>query len=106
MALIVGHPVGSVAIDGLWAVLTFEVYELLTGLQLVDDARYPFSGRNRAGWLRWSRMCEVLAVDAPHELVWRTIPTWRFVDSSDWRIRLDRGPRGQPAYRPDGRAER
>ena len=48
-----------------------------------------FRGRNRSGWLRWSRTCEVLAVDAPRELVWRTIPTWRFVDSSDWRIRLD-----------------
>jgi len=48
-----------------------------------------FRGRNRVGWLRWSRTCEVLAVDAPRELVWRTIPTWRFVDSSDWRIRLD-----------------
>jgi len=40
-----------------------------------------FRGRNRSGWLRWSRTCEVLAVDAPRELVWRTIPTWRFVDS-------------------------
>jgi hypothetical protein len=47
-----------------------------------------FRGRNRAGLLRWARTCEVLAVDAPRELVWRTIPTWRFVDSSDWRIRL------------------
>lgn len=48
-----------------------------------------FRGRNRSGWLRWSRTCEILAVDPPRQIAWRTIPTWRFVDSSDWRITLD-----------------
>jgi hypothetical protein len=34
-------------------------------------------------------MCEVLAVDPPHQIAWRTIPTPLFVDSSDWRITLE-----------------
>jgi uncharacterized protein YndB with AHSA1/START domain len=47
-----------------------------------------FRGRNRSGWLRWSRTCEVLSVDPPRQLAWRTIPTPVFVDSTDWRITL------------------
>jgi uncharacterized protein YndB with AHSA1/START domain len=48
-----------------------------------------FRGRSRSGWLRWSRICEVLTVDAPHQIVWRTIPTLLFVDSTDWRVSLE-----------------
>jgi uncharacterized protein YndB with AHSA1/START domain len=48
-----------------------------------------FRGRNTSGWLRWSRRCEILAVDAPRQLSWRTIPTVLFADSSDWRIGLE-----------------
>jgi hypothetical protein len=33
-------------------------------------------------------MCEVLAVDPPRQIAWRTISTPLFVDSSDWRITL------------------
>jgi uncharacterized protein YndB with AHSA1/START domain len=47
-----------------------------------------FRGRNRSGVWRWSRTCEVLAVDVPDRIVWRTIPTWLFVDSTDWCISL------------------
>jgi len=48
-----------------------------------------FRGRNRSGWLRWSRVCEVIAVQAPHEIAWRTIATIAFPDSTDWRITLE-----------------
>jgi uncharacterized protein YndB with AHSA1/START domain len=48
-----------------------------------------FRGRNRTGPWTWSRTCEVLVAEAPHALMWRTIPTWRFVDSTDWRITLE-----------------
>ena len=41
------------------------------------------------GWWRWSRTCEVLAVEPPRQIAWRTIPTPLFVDSSDWRITLE-----------------
>lgn len=47
-----------------------------------------FRGRNRSRWVRWTRTCEVVAVDEPTELVWRTVPTWRYPDSTEWRISL------------------
>ena len=55
------------------------------------DAAAPgarFRGRNRQGWVRWTRVCELVAVDEPSELVWRTVPTWLYPDSTEWRIRL------------------
>jgi hypothetical protein len=48
-----------------------------------------FRGRNRAGALRWGRMCEIVSAD-PYELVWRTVPTALYPDSSEWRIALAR----------------
>lgn len=46
-----------------------------------------FRGRNRAGLFRWGRVCEVVAAD-PYELVWITVPTALYPDSSEWRISL------------------
>ena len=46
-----------------------------------------FRGRNRAGVLRWGRACEVVSAD-PYELVWTTVPTALYPDSSEWRITL------------------
>lgn len=48
-----------------------------------------FRGRNRSGLLRWSRVCEVIEVDTPREIAWRTIPTTAFPDSTEWRIALE-----------------
>ena len=47
-----------------------------------------FRGRNHQGLLRWGRVCEVLSADG-HELVWRTVPTRLYPDSSIWRIRVE-----------------
>ena len=47
-----------------------------------------FRGRNRSGLFRWGRVCEVLAAE-PYELVWRTVPTRLYPDSTEWRIALD-----------------
>jgi hemerythrin-like domain-containing protein len=47
-----------------------------------------FRGRNRAGMFRWGRLCEIVSAE-PHDLVWRTIPTVMYPDSSEWRITLD-----------------
>ncbi len=48
-----------------------------------------FRGTNRVGrLLRWSRVCEMTTVDAPHRLSWRTLPSWRYPDSTDWTITL------------------
>ena len=63
------------------------------------DAAAPgvrFRGRNRSRWVRWTRTCEIVAVDAPSELVWRTVPTRLYPDSTEWRIRLT----------PEGRSTR
>lgn len=47
-----------------------------------------FRGRNRAGWARWGRTCELTTVDPPSEIAWRTVPTLLFPDSTQWRIHL------------------
>ncbi|HEY5988064.1 MAG TPA: SRPBCC family protein [Streptosporangiaceae bacterium] len=48
-----------------------------------------FRGGNQSGWLRWSRICEVLAVDPPRQIAWRTVPGALMVDSTVWRISLE-----------------
>lgn len=53
--------------------------------EAVPGAR--FRGRNRSGALRWGRVCEIVSAE-PHELVWVTVPTARYPDSSEWRIEL------------------
>jgi hypothetical protein len=60
-----------------------------------------FRGRNRAGLFRWGRVCEVVSAD-PYELVWITVPTAVFPDSSEWRIslaRVDGGTRISQQFR-------
>jgi hypothetical protein len=67
------------------------------GAGWLGDAHGPapgarFRGRNRAGWsgwARWSRICEIVSLDPPSQLVWRTVPTLLFPDSTEWRIRLE-----------------
>jgi hypothetical protein len=48
-----------------------------------------FRGGNHAAWWRWSRTCEITDVSPGTTIGWRTIPTWRFVDSTQWRITLE-----------------
>jgi len=47
-----------------------------------------FRGRNRRGATRWSRVCEVLEVEAPQRLAWRTLPTRLLPDSTRWEFEL------------------
>ena len=47
-----------------------------------------FRGRNRQGPIRWGRLCEVVRVE-PYELVWRTVPSTFYPDSTEWAIRLE-----------------
>lgn len=56
------------------------------------DQPFPgarFRGRNRAGWMRWGRTCEIVTVVPPREIAWRTVPTPLFPDSTQWCIELD-----------------
>ena len=52
-----------------------------------------FRGRNHQGLFRWGRVCEIVAA-GPHELVWRTVPTALYPDSTVWTIRLHELERG------------
>ncbi len=63
------------------------------GAEWLDGATAPvagarFRGRNRRNGTRWSRVCEVLEVDAPRRLVWRTMPTRLLPDSTRWEFEL------------------
>ena len=53
-----------------------------------------FRGTNKAGPWSWTRINEVEVADAPHRLVWRTVPTLFFPDSSRWTIELSADERG------------
>jgi hemerythrin-like domain-containing protein len=46
-----------------------------------------FRGRNEQGLIRWGRLCEVVRAE-PYELVWRTVPTRLYPDSTEWALRL------------------
>lgn len=48
-----------------------------------------FRGRNKQGIFRWGRVCEIVTAK-PYELVWRTVPTALYPDSTEWKIRLQR----------------
>ena len=48
-----------------------------------------FRGRNRNGAFHWGRVCEIVSAE-PYELVWRTVSTAMYPDSSEWRIALER----------------
>lgn len=52
-----------------------------------------FRGRNRQGPFRWGRLCEVAHV-GPFQIVWRTVPTNLYPDSTEWAIRLAAAPQG------------
>jgi len=63
------------------------------GAEWLDGASAPvkgarFRGRNRRNATRWSRVCEVLEVDAGQRLAWRTVPTRLLPDSTRWEFEL------------------
>lgn len=91
--VIVGAPVeavwrvvADVTRTGAWSHECRQVVWLRGATQVAPGVR--FRGRDRSGWLRWSRVCEVIAVQAPRELVWRTIATPLLPDRTEWRIAL------------------
>lgn len=48
-----------------------------------------FRGANRSAWWRWHRTSVMTDVLPGRSIAWRTIPTWRYVDSTEWRITLE-----------------
>jgi hypothetical protein len=56
------------------------------------DAARPgarFRGRNHAGRFGWTRTNEIVSVDPPRELVWRTVRSSLYRDSTEWRITIE-----------------
>ena len=47
-----------------------------------------FQGRNRRGFMRWSRLNEVIRAEPPHTLVWQTVARFPYLDSTEWQLRL------------------
>src|SRR5579872_2166019 len=47
-----------------------------------------FRGRNRRGFRRWTRTNEVIACEPGRTLVWITLPTKLYPDSTEWRVEL------------------
>jgi hypothetical protein len=65
------------------------------GCSWVGGARAPipgarFRGANRRSWLRWTRLNEIITVNEPFQLHWRTIPSGPYPDSVEWQIDLAR----------------
>ncbi len=70
-----------------------------TGGEWLDGATGPvpgarFRGRNAQGTYRWTRQCEILAVDPGRSISWRTIPTRLYRDSTVWTYVLERNSGG------------
>ena len=55
-----------------------------------------FRGSNKASLWRWQRTCEVTGVEPERSITWRTVPTWRYLDSTEWRITLEPSRRRHP----------
>lgn len=79
--------IADVTRTGEWSHECREVHWLGDTMAAAPGAR--FRGRNHAGWARWGRICEIVSVDEPHEIVWQTVSTPLFPDSTIWRIRLE-----------------
>jgi uncharacterized protein YndB with AHSA1/START domain len=48
-----------------------------------------FTGGNVMGRIRWARRNEVLAVDPPRSISWRTIPSRLYPDSTRWTLTVE-----------------
>ena len=94
-----GHVAVSVNadIDAIWDIVcdvtrVGEWSHECVGASWIGDAKAStpgarFRGRNRAGIVRWPRVCEIVAAH-PYQLVWRTVPSLLYPDSTEWTITL------------------
>ncbi|HEX5096735.1 MAG TPA: SRPBCC family protein [Acidimicrobiia bacterium] len=48
-----------------------------------------FVGRNRAGRFSWSRRSEIVRLEPGREIVWKTIPTLVYRDSTEWSLLIE-----------------
>jgi uncharacterized membrane protein len=84
--------VGDVTRTGEWSHECRSVHWMGGASAAVPGAR--FRGTNRAGLWRWSRTSEIVTVEEGREIVWRTVPTALFPDSTRWCIEVHPAARG------------
>ena len=48
-----------------------------------------FRGNNQSGRSKWSRQCEIVSLEAPRTISWRTVPTALYRDSTIWTYELE-----------------
>jgi len=84
--------VSDVTRTGEWSHECHSVQWIDGGTSAVPGAR--FRGCNKAFWWRWSRTNEVTEIEPGRAIAWITVPTWRFVDSTEWRITVTPTPTG------------
>lgn len=53
------------------------------------EAGARFRGRNHRSWLFWTRLNEIVEADEPRRLVWRTVASFPYPDSVEWRLDLE-----------------
>ena len=69
-----------------WSAEARRCYWLAPARQAVPGAR--FRGHNRKGFRRWTRTNEITGVEPCTTLVWRTLSTKLYPDSTEWRIEI------------------
>jgi hypothetical protein len=48
-----------------------------------------FRGHNRKGFRRWNRTNEITGIEPGRTMVWRTLPTKLYRDSTEWRVEVE-----------------
>ena len=48
-----------------------------------------FVGVNKVGRTTWRRTSEIVELDAPHRIVWRTLPSRLYRDSTRWTFTVE-----------------
>ena len=86
-------------VDAVWRVITDVTrtgewsHECRRVAWLDGAAEASYGARFRGGnkWLmfRWSRTNEIIELEQDRAIGWRTLPSWRFPDSTEWRFVLE-----------------
>jgi hypothetical protein len=79
--------VSDVTRTGEWSHECLHVEWLDGATKAMPGAR--FRGANKSLQWRWHRTSIVTDVLPGRSIAWRTVRTWRFVDSTEWRITLE-----------------
>jgi uncharacterized membrane protein len=86
-------------VDAVWPVLAdvtrtgewSHECQRVTWLDGATSASYGARFRGDNSWLvlRWSRTNEIIELQPQRVIAWRTVPSWRFPDCTEWRFALE-----------------